>query len=376
MSCLRTSLAAALLGCALAAALPARDRVGEITYLENELTVMRDNLTLGPEEVDIGMELENLDLLKTGRTGFAEVGLETPRAAVIKVAPGTTFYLEVNIAGKQKKTTVGAITGSLAMKVQKLSAGQQLNVASEAALMGVRGTSFEVSLSPAGDLLVTCTEGQVDCTDEEGQELSALPGAAVEQRAGEGFVAVPVAVSDLERFRRDWYAERLEAFKANPRKAIRAYALRYRELRGRFLQAYAALAGERQVLDKWYGEDRQGKVGGNLEMLKEKKRLVGHLLALRRILFLFERVYYRLSELQEYYRQGYGEGELQDGLTSRAFFQEFERDRQELARKMAEVRYLTKLYARRNGGAFPTDRDEESEEDFFGSEELGEEEGF
>jgi hypothetical protein len=39
---------------------------------------------------------------------------------------------------------------------------------------------------------------------------------------------------------------------------------------------------------------------------------------------------------------------------------------------MAEVRYVTKLYAKRNQGAFPTEREEESEEDFFGDEDLGE----
>jgi len=102
-----------------------------------------------------------------------------------------------------------------------------------------------------------------------------------------------------------------------PLKAIRFYALRYAALRDRFNRAYAALARERQVLDKWYDEDRRGRVGGNMEILREKKRIIGYLLTLRKVLFVFERVHFRLSELEEYWRQGYGEGTLEGSLTSR-----------------------------------------------------------
>jgi hypothetical protein len=204
--------------------------------------------------------------------------------------------------------------------------------------------------------------------------VSAVPGTVVAQPAGEVFQRLPVAVSDLARFRQEWYAERLEVLKANPLKAIRFYALRYIALRDRFNRAYAALARERQVLQKWYDEDRRGQVGGNMEILREKRRIIGHLLELRKVLFVFERVHFRLSELEEYYRQGYGEGTLEGSLTSRAFFQALDRDRDVLERRMAEVRYVTKLYARRNQGSFPTERDQESEQDFFGDEDLGEEE--
>jgi FecR protein len=369
---------ASLLAIALAivpcAALPAQNRIGEISYLENELSVTRNSRSVDAGSVQIGMEIQNLDLLKTSRAGYAEIGLDDPRASTLKLSPGTTLYLERASVGKGRKTTVGAITGSIALKVQKLGANQQVQVASETAVMGARGTAFEVTLSPAGDLLVTCSEGEVVCQEGNGPEVSAVPGSAVEQRAGEIFQRVPVAVSDLERFRKEWYAERLEVFKANPLKAIRFYALRYVALRDRFNLAYAGLAGERQVLQKWYDEDRRGQVGGNMEILREKRRIIRSLLELRKVLFVFERVHFRLSELEEYYRQGYGEGTLEGSLTSRAFFQALDRDRDVLERRMAEVRYVTKLYAKRNQGVFPMDRDLESEQDFFGDEDLGEEE--
>jgi hypothetical protein len=353
----------------------AQDRLGQITYLENQLTVVRNNRTLDSSGVEIGMEVQNLDLLKTGRTGYAEVGLDDPQSATIKLSPGTTFYLERSAVGRGRRTSIGAITGSITVKVQKLAASQQVQVASESALMGVRGTTFEVTLSPTGDLLVSCSEGEVVCREESGAQISAVPGTVVSQPAGEVFRSQPVAVSDLDRFRQEWYAERLEVFKANPLKAIRFYALRYAALRDRFNRAYAALARERQVLEKWYDEDRRGQVGGNMEILREKRRIIAHLLELRKVLFVFERIHFRLSELEEYWRQGYGEGTLEGSLTTRAFFQALDRDREVLERRMAEVRYLTKLYARRNQGAFPTDSDQEeqSAEDFFGDEDLEEE---
>jgi hypothetical protein len=361
------ALLAALLA-VLCASAGAQDRLGEITYLENELTVVRNNRTV--DGVEIGTAIQNLDLLKTGRTGYAELGLDDPLAATIKVSPGTTFYLEQGAVGKGKRTSVGAITGSIAVKVQKLSATQTVQVASESALMGVRGTTFEVTLSPSGDLLVTCSEGEVVCQEEGGGKVSAVPGTAVAQPAGEAFQRVPVSVSDLSRFRQEWYAERLEALKANPLKAIRFYALRYRALRVRFTRAYEGLVRERQVLQKWYDEDRRGQPGANMDILREKRRIIGHLLELRRVLFLFERVYFRLNELEEYYRQGYGEGTLEGSLTSRAFFQSFSRDRAVLESQMAEVRYVTKLYAKRNQGVFPTEREEEGEQDFFADQDL------
>ncbi len=374
MRTLPAALLASLLLAALCAPAGAQDRLGQIIYLENELTVVRNNRAVDPAGVEIGMEIQNLDLLKTGKTGYAEMALDNPQSATIKLSPGTTFYLEQAAVGKSKRTSVGAITGSIAVKVQKLGAGQQVQVASESALMGVRGTTFEVSLSPSGDLLVTCEEGEVVCREESGAEVSAVPGTVVAQPAGEDFQPVPVAVSELGRFRQDWYAERLQVLKANPLKAIRFYALRYVALRERFNRAYAELAGQRQVLQKWFDEDRRGQIGGNMEILREKRRIIRNLLELRKVLFVFERVHFRLAELEEYYRQGYGEGTLEGNLTSRAFFQGLDRDRSLLERRMAEVRYVTKLYARRNQGVFPTDRDLESEQDFFGDEDLGQEE--
>jgi len=363
-----TALALALLA-ALSAA--AQAEIGSIAYLEEVVEIDRNRETIPSWDVYIGMGVENYDLFRTDDTGYAEVELDSPRSApaIVRISPNTSFYFEMNKIGRDDTTTIGLITGSLSVKVAKLSGRQNVEVATESALMGVRGTDFDVTLSPGGDILVTAEEGRVSCIDDSGQELFAEPGKVVEKRPGELFREIPVAVSDLETFQRDWYAERLEVFKANALQAIKFYAGRYMQLKSRFDSAYGDLQGNTQILRKWYEEDRSGQIGGRMESLREKKELIGELLELRKILYIFERVYFRLIELEGYYREGYGRGQIEPGLSSAAFFKRFDQEKQELGEKMTELRYITKLYAKRNDGNFPTDLFEQGEEEFFGEEE-------
>jgi hypothetical protein len=361
-----------VLAIALLAGLPAAAQVeiGSIAYLEEGVEIDRNRETIPSWDVYIGMGVENYDLLRTDDTGYAEVELDGPRSApsIVKISPNTSFYFEMNKIGRDDTTTIGLITGSLSVKVAKLSGRQSVEVATESALMGVRGTDFGVTLSPGGEILVTAEEGRVSCIDDSGQELFAEPGLVVEKRPGELFREIPVTVSDLETFRREWYADRLEVFKANALRAIKFYAGRYLLLKSRFDSAYGDLQGNTQILGKWYAEDRRGQIGGRMESMREKKELIGELLELRKILYIFERVYFRLIELEGYYREGYGRGQIEPGLSSAAFFNRFDREKQELGEKMAELRYITKLYAKRNDGNFPTDLFEQGEEEFFGEE--------
>jgi len=350
----------------------AQAEIGLIAYMEEGVEIDRNRETIPAWDVYIGKEVENYDLLRTDQTGYAEVELDGPRStpSIVRISPNTSFYFEINKIGRDNTTTIGLITGSLSVKVAKLSDRQSVEVATESALMGVRGTDFNVTLSPAGDILVSAEDGRVSCIDDSGQELIAEPGTVVEKRPGELFREVPVAISDLETFRSSWYADRLEVFKANALRAIKFYAGRYLRLKSRFDGAYGDLQSNTRILRKWYDEERRGQIGGQMDSMREKKELIGELLELRRILYIFERVYFRLIELEGYYREGYGRGQIETGLSSAAFFNRFNRDREELGEKMAELRYITKLYAKRNNGNFPTDLFEQGEEEFFGDEDT------
>ena len=352
--------------------------VGTIVYMEEGVEIDRNRETIPSWDVFIGMGVENFDLLRTDERGYAEVEVDDPRSApaLVRISPNTSFYFEMNKIGRDQTTTIGMITGSLSVKVAKLSTRQNVEVATESALMGVRGTDFAVTLSPGGDILVTAEEGRVSCIDESGQELFAEPGTVVEKLPGELFREVPVAISDLETFQRDWYADRMEVFKSNALQAIKFYAGRYLRLKNRFNSAYSDLQQESQILRKWYAEDRREEIGGRMETMREKKELIGDLLELRKILYIFERVYFRLVELEEYFSQGYGRGQIEPGLSAAAFFNRFDREKQMLGEQMGEIRYVTKLYAKRNDGSFPTDLLEQGEGEFFGEEDdfLGKEE--
>ena len=372
----RWCLVCALAFCAAAAAIAAEKPIGQTVYLEGDVTVIRDGAPLDVDDVQIGMGIENFDLMKTGAKGLAEVSVASGKspAMTIKVSPNTQFSFELSKMGAKQQTSVNLLSGTLSMKVSKLTASQDLKVRTESAAMGVRGTTFTVTAPSSGDILVTCDEGEVVCTDADGGEISAKPGTAVQKMVGARLCAIPVAVSSLETFRANWMAERIEALRANALKAISDYSKQYISLSAELSTNYAALEKSKAVLAKWSREDAQGKVGTRMELMREKKEVIGSLLKLRGTLFRFERIYYRLLELKEYFDQGYGRGRLADGTTSEDFFKRMERERGALEVKMAHIRHVAKQYALRNDGEVPTgafdEQMEESTDDFFGDSGL------
>ena len=246
------------------------------------------------------------------------------------------------------------MAGSIGFSVKKLTGSQEFFVRTESVALGVRGTKFEIGTSPAGDILVTCDEGSVVCYDpEEDRAIIAEPGTIVEKRPDELFRAVPIAVSSLEAFKQEWIAERISAFKANALKVIRNYAVRYDVLNKSFNEEYEALMTQGDILNKWYQEDKAGETGSRIETMQEKKEIINHLFRIRGVLFIFERVYFRLWELYAYFQEGYGRGEITPGVTTDAFFKTFAAERADLSKKMGRIRYIIKLYAKRNDGSVP-----------------------
>ncbi len=333
------------------------EQVGEVTFVDGRVEVLRNERTLTEADLNVGTGIENLDRVSTGEDGQVTISINAPNGAPaeIRIAPRTTFYVEIEQVDRRSRTTLGLMTGSIGLKVQRLGGNRELAVRTETTTMGVRGTTFDVASSPAGDVLVSTQEGSVACSDEEkGDEILAEPGQVVERRVEEDtFRSIPVAVSSLDQFRRDWIAERIEVFRNNALRVTRSYAVRYDRLMGEFNDAYDDLMANRELLSKWAREDREDKVGGRLEILREKRAVVGPLFRLRRTLFVFERVYFRLAELEGYYRQGFGQGELRPGLSAAQFWTRVAADRRDLTAKMARVRYVIKLYAKRNDGEFP-----------------------
>jgi hypothetical protein len=285
----------------------------------------------------------------------------------VKVSPSTQFSLEMGKLGQKQQTTVGLLTGTVALKVSRLASSQAVSVRTEAAAMGVRGTEFTVTSPPSGDILVTCDEGEVLCDDGE-TPVTALPGTAVEKWADEPLRQASLEGASLQQFRERWVAARIATLRENALARIVKDVVRYRRLVVAFDRNYAELMRQQRVLAKWQREDRAGRIGSLREVNQEKKDILRHLKALRAIQWAFEPVYVRLLQLKELHDQGFGRGTVEGGETTTIFFQRLEREKREMQRKLAIVRWVTKMYAARNDGSVPTDAADEgfqAEEDFF-----------
>ncbi|MBN2738413.1 MAG: FecR domain-containing protein [Spirochaetales bacterium] len=339
-----------LLSCGLFA-----EVVGEVTYVSGDVAILRDEESY--DFLDPGMEVENYDLIQTSSNGEISIRLESAVSPTteVKVQPNTAFTIELNDFGTKKASTIEMLTGSIALKVNSLTSSQDFNVRSESTVMGVRGTAFVVESTPGGDILVSCDEGSVECSGSSGKKVFAKPGTVVEQRSDGEIKGIPVSVTSLKQYRKDWLAERVSAFKANALRAIKNYANLYDEYIDKFKDAYSELMENEKVIKKWLAENKKKQMGDKIEIMREKKALIGPLFKLRRVLFMFEKVYFRLVELKGYYDEGLGRGEIKPGVNAGDFFKKFAAEQKVLKEKVGKVKSVMKMYAIRNNGFFPTD---------------------
>ena len=288
---------------------PSPDKVGDTSYIEGAVSLQRDGQDLDSSEVQTGLEIQNLDLMKTGADGVAEVSITTPKSAgaTIKVSPHTQFTFQLDESGSRQQSYVGLMSGTIALTVKKLTGSQDLSVHTERAVMGVRGTEFTVTAPATGDVLVTCRTGDVAITDENGKEFHATPGSAVVKRFGEPLGTLEVK-GDVETFRKGWEDERSAFLRDHALEVIQREAQRYDNLSDEFDTEYAALQEKKDILAKWSTEEKKGIVGSGAEVEKDKAEVAELLADLRETQFLLERIHYRLIVLMELQDHGVGQG--------------------------------------------------------------------
>jgi len=346
-------LAAALFFAVCAAGAFADDSIGSFSYIEGTVGMVRDGADV--DGVAIGQDLQTFDLVQTGSDGQAELAItsaQLPRMTV-RMSADTQFSVEVATVEGKKESTIGILGGQIALKVSKLLSTQSVKVKSDSAAMGVRGTDFTVTAPETGDVLVTCDEGEVVVTDDRGRDLTAIPGTVVEKRPGEVYRTVPVAATGLEQFRIQWRDERRQFVQANALRLIQANARLYLQLSREFNAAHQELARNQAITRKWAFEDRAGRIGSAVEVLRERRAIGALLQRLRRTAFQLERVAYRLERLQVLHDRGVGVGTIDGGVTTRVFFTQIARERRDVAQKLALTRFLTKQYLKRNEGRLP-----------------------
>ncbi|HAE22781.1 MAG TPA: hypothetical protein DCG47_10725 [Spirochaetaceae bacterium] len=338
---------------------------GSIDYVEGSASIMRGNKSLG--EANIGDEVMPDDLIKTAADGIVIINLDrsTGMRGTLTIRPKSVAYLRLNKESSGVKSGIELISGQIASKMTKLAGNPSFNVSTETVAMGVRGTAFSVATSVNGSVLITCTEGEVSAND--GQATVAVPaGKAVERKPSERLRLLAVAISDPEQFEKRWIADEIEAFRADAPRALADFERRYTDLKERFIAAFDPLQ-KSETLAKWIREDSAGLVprANDPATLREKRELIGKIQEVRKILFIFERIYYRIDQLEGIVLGTPLERvELKKGMTAGDFLRRFRAEASALERRVATFRYAERLYALRNEGSSGLGS---GTDDFFGS---------
>ncbi len=316
---------------------------GTISYIEGYVDVYRDGKLLDWELLDIGFDIEEFDLIETGDDGIVEIDLNLPSgtSTSLSVNSNTTFYFDMEKKGGKNQTSLQMLGGSIAFKVQKLAGNDTLKVKTESAVMGVRGTEFEVITSTEGGILVLCNEGAVSCKDNQGREVYSKPGRVVDKVPDKRIESQPVSVDDLGLFRTYWVSTRDKVFKDGAAVFIKGYANQFLLFEPKFSDAFSELLKVKPTLENYGKDSETGNMGS---LIKAKTEVSPGIVKMRSILPVFEMVFYRLKELEKYHSEGIGVGSISDNLSSTDFFNEYGAVKDNISRQMAEVRYLFKLY--------------------------------
>jgi len=343
------------------------DIIGQITYAEGSYDIIRGETVMTQDEISMGDSIETMDQVRTKSGGKLEITLysSTNTPAIITVSEKTVFSMEIAARSSAQKSTLDLITGRIVVNVNKILGTSEFRVRTDTAVMGVRGTVFTVTATAQGDVLTICTQGKVECS-EESSKFIAEPGNAVERRNDTALRSIP-RVSNPGAFQDQWMTERIGVMKANLGKAISSLGQRYVDLYSVYSNAYSDLMAQKTLLQKWYQEDRQGKTGSRIDVMREKKVLLPILMRMRKAAFILERVYYRLDEMVDYFKAQPLDGRLPSGITYAEFVRRFENDRVNLFIKFNAYRNVVRLYALRNEGMIPFGDDPFADEsDFFG----------
>lgn len=318
----------------------AAETSGEIIFLEGTVDVSRQGEFLDYYDVDYGLQIFEEDIISTGPDGYVEIELNAPAAGtVLRVDAGTTFYFTTD----NQQTDMRLLTGSLALKVGRLTSGETLNVQTETAVMGVRGTEFTVNIGADTELLITCNEGRVSCASSS-RETFSEPGKVSSWSQAGDFREENVAVSDLDEYTKKWQDERIQALTINGLKASEYYRKQLDTYQPRMESAMASLAEHQATLLAYASKMENGASLSRTEAVRDKIALTQGILALRSNLVMYEQIFFTLSQLEKYHDQGVGTGSFSDGMSSSRFYRSFRQDSRENMTMIAMAHYYMKIY--------------------------------
>ncbi len=329
------------------------DAIGTLDAYDGSVTVVRSGAPLPADQVDTGFVFENNDQVRVGSDGWADIALDNKRGikASLHLKPSTSVLLDLSSLVPSQTASLDLLLGSIALKVQKLTGANGLQVHTETASMGVRGTVFGVDTEVDGSVLLTTTEGRVELAPEGGVSHFSVPGTAVRSEGEETSQWIEEPVGDSQTYVETWHRGRAQLFEQRRGVILAVLAQRYRMLSERFAQARQRLEDNRDLWQKWSQEERQGTRSTLLADRRLKARLLVNLQVTRRLAWSLERVHQRLVSIEA--RIGAEPFALLDVKLPAGSWSDFVKtwreNRPQLEAQLAETQYRVKLFAVRDG---------------------------
>ncbi len=328
------------------------DDVGTVVFVEGFPGLTRDGRP-SSEIVDFGFRVENYDFFQTDSRSSFEIELDpvTGVAAAIIVEPSTSFYLELSDLRTEQTGAIELLTGSITTRAQSLAGASRFEVRTESAVAGVRGTTFTVSTSVGGEILVSAEEGLVEVTYDERRTLFARPGEAVEV-IGDENRASTLRYEIGANIVRTWREEREAIFENRAPQILGFYGREYRRARDVFTEAYTRLMEQREIVDTWINEDERSERLRPSEAVRRAQvaaRIAADVARVRLSSRRFESLLVRLDRMAPAVENIAADVELPDGTTAQELYLEINAERALLYERLATVRYVLKLYSQRRG---------------------------
>ena len=313
---------------------------GELVYFDGEITLQRNNEIYTEDDIEIGSEIEEYDLISTGEDGYAEIMIESSvsKKIIIKVEPDSNMYFSVKKQGASDSFNLKLLSGNIFAKVDKLIGNGKMEITSKSAVMGIRGTELNITSAPEGSLLVTCPEGEVSCKFGE-SEVTAGNGTAAELLYGQPAKSKTVLNEYINEFKTEWASERERIFKSMAFSIIKPSAIQYEELLVRFDNLYKELKKHKKIFDKY---KESGRSVSSSETIRDKISVSPSVINMRAVFFRFEQMFYRVEELHRYYKEDPVKGKIRRKYEVSDFMKNYEKNYSKTSKKIAYTRYAFK----------------------------------
>ena len=319
-----------------------------LTSFEGKVTLFRNGQVMDLVDLEPGMDLGVFDLLETGNKGIALLEVFSPISigTTIVLYENTAMYFEMSEKNRRQKMIINLLEGSFDIAIQAVTGAGEILVVTEFATLQINSMNSSIVLSPEGSLLILVKDGTVSCRTKRGEFLTAAPDVAVEQSVNQQLRGIPVQISNVANFKTEWVRQKVALFKPGSLKMLKSHAVAYIENLDKFNSAYVELIKFRDIFKRWEQPRGAGSSTGRSVAVRDKITVSPAVFKMKSSLAFIEHTYFRIVDLLTLYsRLTLDKGVIWPGFTTDDFFAEFSRKRGELAWKMAQVRYILKLYS-------------------------------